>query len=53
MSKFAIDRTTLPYDAMVGDPSWLIPIEEDGDSDGDEKTEEVQADQVQSQGQSV
>lgn len=53
MSKFAIDRTTLPYDAMVGDHSWFIPIEEDGDSSGDEKTEEVQTDQVQSKGQPV
>lgn len=53
MSKFAIDRTTLPYDAMVGDPSWLIPIEEDGDSGGDEKTEKIQTDQVQSKGQPV
>ena len=27
--KFLIDRTELPYDAMVADPSWLIPIDED------------------------
>ena len=29
--RFLIDRTELPYDAMVPDPSWLIPVEEEGD----------------------
>lgn len=45
--KFLIDRTELPYDAMVPDASWLIPIdEEEGDGTDDEKTDELQADQV-------
>jgi len=26
---FLIDRTELPYDAMVADPAQLIPVEED------------------------
>ena len=29
MTKYLIDRKELPYDAMVPDPSYLIPIEED------------------------
>jgi len=47
--KFLIDRNELPYDAMVPDASWLIPIEDDeeeGDGTDDEKTDELQADQV-------
>ena len=32
--KFQIDRKDLPYDAFVPDPSWLGPIEEEGDADG-------------------
>ena len=31
--KFLIDRTELPYDAMVADPSWLIPIEDEDEAD--------------------
>lgn len=27
--KFLIDRHTLPYDAMVADESWLIPINDE------------------------
>lgn len=46
LMKFLIDRAELPYDAMVPDPSWLIPIEEEGDDTGDEKTEEIHADKV-------
>ena len=42
--KFLIDRTELPYDAMVPEPSWLIPTEEEGDGKDDAKTEEIQAD---------
>ena len=42
--KFLIDRTELPYDAMVPEPSWLIPIEEEGDGTDDAETEEIQAD---------
>ena len=39
--RFLIDRTELPYDAFVNDPSWLIPIddEEGGDSHGYERQE--------------
>lgn len=45
--KFLIDRTELPYDAMVPDTSWLIPIdEEEGDGTDDEKTGELQTDTV-------
>ena len=47
--KFLIDRNELPYDAMVPDASWLIPIEdneEEGDGTDDEKTDALQADQV-------
>ena len=42
--KFLLDRKELPYDAMVPDASWLIPIEEEGDGPDDEKTEEIQTD---------
>lgn len=42
--KFLIDRTELPYDAMVPDASWLIPTEEEGDGADDAETEEIQAD---------
>ena len=39
--KFLIDRTELPYDAMVNDPSWLCPIyendKEGGEADGYER----------------
>ena len=34
--RFLIDRTELPYDAMVADPSVLIPIEEDEEADDDD-----------------
>ena len=51
--KFLIDRKDLPYDAFVNDPSWLIPIDEGDDEDGDAETEEVQADKVQGEGQPV
>ena len=44
--RFLIDRTELPYDAMVPDPSWLIPVEEEGDGTDDEETEELQTDTV-------
>lgn len=49
--EFLIDRKDLPYDAFVNDPSWLIPIEERGDADGNAETEDVQADEVQGEGQ--
>ena len=50
--KFLIDRTELPYDAMVPDASWLIPIgdEEEGDGTDDEETEELQTDTVHGEG---
>lgn len=46
--KFLIDRTELPYDAMVPDASWLIPIddEEEGDGTDDAETEKLQTDTV-------
>lgn len=44
--KFLIDREDLPYDAMVPDPSWLGPIEEEGDEDGDAEAEEIQPNRV-------
>lgn len=50
--KYRIDRTELPYDAMVPDPSFLLTYEEEGD-EYDEKTEEVQADEVHGEGQPV
>ena len=47
--KFKIDRAELPYDAMVSDPSVLLPYEEEGE-ELDEETEEVQADSIQGKG---
>ncbi len=47
--KFKIDRAELPYDAMVSDPSVLLPYEEEGE-EPDEEAEEVQADSIQSEG---
>lgn len=38
--KFMIDRTELPYDAMVADPSWLGPIEDDEETETEEDDEE-------------
>ena len=40
--KYLIDRTELPYDAFVADPSWLIPVDDDeegGDTHGDKGKE--------------
>ena len=48
--KFKIDRTELPYDAMVADPSWLIPYEEEGETTDDEETGELQTDAVYGEG---
>ena len=48
--KFKIDRTELPYDAMVADPSWLIPYEEEGETTDDEETGELQTDTVHGKG---
>ena len=46
--RFLIDRKELPYDAMVSDASWLIPIEdeEEGGGTDDEKTKELQANEI-------
>ena len=41
MTKYLIDREELPYDAMVPDPSYLIPIEEDEEETDDEESEEI------------
>ncbi len=48
MKKYLIDRTELPYDAIVNDPSWLIPIDDtkEGENTDDAKTKELQTDQV-------
>jgi len=43
---FLIDRTELPYDAMVADAAWLLPVKKDGDESHDEKTEEIHADKI-------
>ena len=45
--RFLIDRTELPYDAMVADPSWLIPIEEEEE---DVSKTEVQTNEVHGEG---
>lgn len=43
--KFKIDRTELPYDAMVADPKVLIPIEDEEEEElDDEEANEVQTD---------
>ena len=34
--RFVIDRTQLPYDAFVADESWLVPVDEEDDTDVDE-----------------
>ena len=49
--RYLIDRHTLPYDAMVADESWLMPIdvEEGGDPHGD-KGPETDADSDQGAG---
>ena len=45
--RFLIDRNELPYDAMVSDPSQLIPIDdEEGEDTDDKKAEEIQTDKV-------
>ena len=49
MAKFLIDRTQLPYDARVADPSWRGVVDEDtrGDAaDGETETEEIQTNEV-------
>ncbi len=48
--EFLIDRKELPYDAMVADASWLIPIKKDGDCSHDAETEEIQTDKIQGEG---
>jgi len=48
--EFLIDRTELPYDAMVNDAAWLIPIKKDGDGTHDAETEKIQADEVPGEG---
>ena len=49
--KFQIDRTELPYDAFVSDPSVLLPIEEEGDADGCE--EDCNADRISTGGDEI
>jgi len=47
---FLIDRTELPYDAMVADAAWLIPVKKDGDGTHDAETEKIQTDKIQGEG---
>ena len=42
------ERQRLPYDAMVPDPSWLGETDTETEVAENEKTEEIQTDQVQS-----
>ena len=45
--RFLIDRNELPYDAMVSDPSQLIPIEdEEGEGTDDKEAEEIHTNTV-------
>lgn len=45
--RFLIDRNELPYDAMVSDPSQLIPIEDEkGEGTDDKEAEEIHTDTV-------
>ncbi len=45
--RFLIDRNELPYDAMVSDPSQLIPIDdEEGEDTDDEEAEEIHTDTI-------
>jgi len=48
--EYLIDRTELPYDAMVNDAAWLIPIKKDGDESHDAETEKIQTDEVPGKG---
>jgi len=48
--RFTIDRTTLPYDAFVSDPSWLGPIEEEGGAEDGDQRKETNADSDQGAG---
>lgn len=46
MAKCLIDRTQLPYDAMVADASWLGIEKEGEEDDGGTETEKIQTDQI-------
>lgn len=46
MKKFLIDRTELPYDAMVADESVLCPVEEGDEADDETEEMEIQTDEV-------
>ncbi|MDD2980923.1 MAG: hypothetical protein PHN80_13285 [Hespellia sp.] len=46
MGKLDFDRESLPYDAMVPDPSWLGITETEVTEDA--KIKEIQTDQIQS-----
>jgi len=48
--EYLIDRTELPYDAMVNDAAWLIPVKKDGDGSHDAETEKIQTDEVPGKG---
>ena len=49
--RFLIDRTQLPYDAFVADPSWLGPIEtEEGGAEDSDQRKKAHADSDQGAG---
>lgn len=50
--RFLIDRAELPYDAMVNDPSCLIPIDEEGE-EGDDDAEEEKIQTIAVHGEGV
>ena len=50
MDERLIERQRLPYDAMVPDPSWLGEADTEVEVTESEKTEKIQADQVQGKG---
>lgn len=44
------ERQSLPYDAMVPDPSWLGETDTETEAAENEKTEEIQTDKIQGEG---
>ena len=48
--KYLLDRKELPYDAMVKDPSWLIPVDEEENEVENAEETEVQTIEVHVEG---
>lgn len=44
------ERQSLPYDAMVSDPSWLGETDTETEVAENEKTEEIQTHKIQGEG---